>query len=362
MDYRKLLLRQGRTTMERKTVMEVKTVGRKTELDAAKGIALFLVVFGHVLHVDSRLSYWIYMFHMQAFFFLSGMTFNPWKYDRIRDFIRDKWKKRMIPYLVITMIGLLICLIRPEYRRPILERGWKDMLLWIFYYGQPKDLYVGQVWFLICLFIAEIIVYGWFRVFGNRSAAVKASSLFILAGIAMKMPEVNVWLPIGHRLPWKIDIAFCAAVFMIAGYYSVKVQLWERLKGTEWFAIPFCLWLSYYYGPKWYGYVNMCDCIYLPGPYAYPVALLGTAAILMLAMLLKRNRFLQYCGRYSMPIFAAQTFAIYWFAELLEWCTGRRFAPMDGIGIADSLWISVIVFLILAAAVYPWHLRKSAKK
>jgi len=339
--------------------MGVQTGERRTELDVAKGIALFLVVYGHVLHVDSKVSYWIYMFHMPAFFFLSGMTFNPWKYESFGMFLKDKWRKRIIPYFLITAVGLAICLLWPGYRQPVLDRGWKDMLLWIFYYGQPKELYVGQVWFLLGLFMAEMIAYGWFRMFAHRSAGMKALGLLILAWAAMEVPKVNARLFVVERLPLKIDVGLCAAVFVIGGYYSAKSQLWERLKGSEWFGIPFCLWLSYYYGPKWYGYVNMCDCIYLPGPYCYPVAFLGTAAIMLLAMLLKKNRFLQYCGRHSLLMFAAQTFVIYWVVELIRICTGKTFIPMQEIGVMDSLWISTIVFVTLAVIVYLWYYVKT---
>ena len=112
-----------------------KTSVRRTEIDVAKGFALFLVVFGHVLDRDSIWAYWIFMFHMPVFFFLSGMTFRPEKYKSLSDFLKDKWKKRIIPYFIVTFIGLAICMLRADYRQPVLERGWKDILTWIFYYG-----------------------------------------------------------------------------------------------------------------------------------------------------------------------------------------------------------------------------------
>ena len=60
--------------------METRALDRRTEIDVAKGFALFLVVFAHVLDRDSIWAYWIFMFHMPVFFFLSGMTFRPEKY------------------------------------------------------------------------------------------------------------------------------------------------------------------------------------------------------------------------------------------------------------------------------------------
>ena len=58
---------------------------RRTEIDVAKGFTLFLVVFGHLLPLNTTLFRWIFSFHMPAFFFLSGMTFRPEKYNGVRD-------------------------------------------------------------------------------------------------------------------------------------------------------------------------------------------------------------------------------------------------------------------------------------
>ena len=45
-------------------------------IDIAKGIALFLVVWGHLVPDDSTVFRIIFSFHMPLFFILSGMTLN----------------------------------------------------------------------------------------------------------------------------------------------------------------------------------------------------------------------------------------------------------------------------------------------
>ena len=48
-------------------------------IDVAKGIAIFLVVYGHTY--DGRnLHLFIYSFHMPLFFFISGLLFKENKY------------------------------------------------------------------------------------------------------------------------------------------------------------------------------------------------------------------------------------------------------------------------------------------
>ena len=186
---------------------------RRGEIDAAKGLALLSVVLGHVILLHTFPSNWIYTFHMPAFFFLSGMTFRPEKYDGLLPFLKDKARKRLLPYLGITALAFFICMLRPAYRAPVLNDGWSHQLLWIFYYTQPQNLYVGQLWFLVALFWAELMAWIWFQLAGKRHFLVKCYSVFLLALLAVRIQEINPYLPVGNRLPWKIDSALCACVF-----------------------------------------------------------------------------------------------------------------------------------------------------
>ena len=329
---------------------------RKPELDVAKGLTMFLVVFSHVYLKRTNLSNWIFMFHMPAFFLFAGMTFKPEKYIGKQQglvlFLKDKWKSRIVPYLTITMIGFLICMIRPYYRQPILDMGWRYMIKWIFYYAQPKELYIGQVWFLVGLFAAELFTYVWFLLTRNKNLGIKLLSLCIMAGLAMRMPYLNASLAFGQRLPWKLDTGLCAAVFLIVGYYLKKWNLFERCKGAEWFLCPFCLWLSYYLGPRIHGYTNICDCTYSPGPYYYMVAILGTAAIYFFAILCRRCHFWQYCGKHSLALLAMQTFLIWIVAEVINTYTGMELEPLRIPDKGISLAITVAVFMLMVLFLY----------
>lgn len=334
---------------------------RKTEIDVAKGFALFFVVLGHVLVWDHKLTLWIFMFHMPAFFFLSGMTFRPEKYPSFIILLKDKLKKRIRPYFLITFIGFAICMLRPLYRQPILDAGWHYLLMSIFFYGHPQNLYIGQIWFLTALFSSELLAWVWFRFLGKRSIALRCFSLTLLAWIAINVRRLD--LPVVHHLPWKLDSALCAVIFLIAGYYAAKTKVFDRLwaVGMGWFLIPFTLWLSYYFGPKWYGYVNLCDCVYSPGPYYFLVAFLAIAALFFTAMLCKHSRFWQYCGRYSLPMFSAQTFAIYGINEIIVRATGIAYEPRHSMPGRLGVLISIAAFALMAAFVFPWHIYKKKK-
>lgn len=281
---------------------------RRGEIDAAKGLALLSVVLGHVILLHTFPSNWIYTFHMPAFFFLSGMTFRPEKYDGLLPFLKDKARKRLLPYLGITALAFFICMLRPAYRAPVLNDGWSHQLLWIFYYTQPQNLYVGQLWFLVALFWAELMAWIWFQLAGKRHFLVKCYSVFLLALLAVRIQEINPYLPMGNRLPWKIDSALCACVFLIAGYWTAKGRLLERLR---------------------------------------------PAALVLAGDFLKKSRLLCFIGRHSLPLFAAQTFAIYLVIEGIAEVTGITYIPMFEMpGKKACLLITLAALLLMLAGLW----------
>jgi len=80
-------------------------------IDYAKGIGIFLVVFGHTLRglVNSSIldtstiivsiDQWIYSFHMPLFFYLSGLFIERSASKPLRDFFVSKFKVIAYPYL-----------------------------------------------------------------------------------------------------------------------------------------------------------------------------------------------------------------------------------------------------------------------
>lgn len=69
---------------------------RDKSIDIAKGLGIFLVVWGH-MSPPSGISMTIWLFHMPLFFLLSGMTLNL-KYDFL-DFAKNKVKSLLLPFV-----------------------------------------------------------------------------------------------------------------------------------------------------------------------------------------------------------------------------------------------------------------------
>ena len=136
-------------------------------IDSAKGIAILLVVIGHVVggytgsygipRYQEFIDYivWIiYTFHMPLFFCLSGYVYRI-SINRIsnrtgyQNFIKKKTRVLMVPYYIFSTIQILIKL--PLQGKISSVLSWKNILLLPVYA-------VDQYWFLYTLFLCFILI------------------------------------------------------------------------------------------------------------------------------------------------------------------------------------------------------------
>ena len=75
-------------------------------VDAAKGIGIILVVFGHLLYGSDvpLLNRFIYSFHMPLFFVLSGFLQKERK--RIDEYIKRVMKRLLCPFILYAIVGV----------------------------------------------------------------------------------------------------------------------------------------------------------------------------------------------------------------------------------------------------------------
>ncbi len=203
----------------------VETNTRMDWLDTVKAIGMILVYIGHC-NIPGWNKY-IYLFHMPLFFFISGYLWNKEKNQKLDSstFIKKKIKAYIIPYFKIATICFIIYGIFINFFRlggfttDFFQQLFK-YIYGIFIYSRGTVEWLPQcspIWFLTCLFCAEIIYY------------------FIMR---MKYPIIGVIFScfIGFifskciKAPWNIDNAFSAIFFL---YIGMQVrQYWKTL--TNW--------------------------------------------------------------------------------------------------------------------------------
>lgn len=113
---------------------------RDRNIDIAKGLGIFLVVWGHT----SATPEWISAFHMPLFFFLSGIFFRP--NPNWRQFLKSKSRRLLIPYIIYFYICNIFDGILHTLRNQPFD--WNDRLL---QFWAPCAM-AGPLWFLLALF------------------------------------------------------------------------------------------------------------------------------------------------------------------------------------------------------------------
>ena len=132
--------------------------GRIPAIDAAKGIGIFCIVLGHVVP-NSFVYSLLYAFHVPLFFVLSGLTYH--RSGQRRAFFIQKAKRILIPYVIFSLISILIYRVCaplfPEYDTRLLPN-----LLGMVYGNTNTGLmqWNRPLWFLPCLFVTLLLLDG----------------------------------------------------------------------------------------------------------------------------------------------------------------------------------------------------------
>jgi fucose 4-O-acetylase-like acetyltransferase len=187
-------------------------------LNTAKVITIFLVIFDHLGGNPFHSSIFINSFRMPLFFCISGYFISTQKYI-FKDFITRKFRTLVIPYFFFAIVGFLFWfLIGRKYGDDTYIPYTPTYILGIVG-AVPSKTYLGfnlPIWFLPALFSTEIIFFLYRKYFHKYSWIIVIGSFLI--GILLKHT-----LP--FRLPWGIDVAFFAVLFLQLGYYLKRKNL-----------------------------------------------------------------------------------------------------------------------------------------
>lgn len=174
-------------------------------VDAAKGIGILMVIFGHNW-LDEKYCFYFYAFHMPLFFVLAGYTMSekrlPW------EFVKQKAKALLIPYLLFAICNLLFYGILSATHNGNYD-VYSEAIAFIL---QQRHTYL---WFLPVLFLSEVFVYFLFQI-----ALFKRKRSIFLGGIIMMLISIHYWVfQMGWiNLIWNIDLVPMASAFILIGY------------------------------------------------------------------------------------------------------------------------------------------------
>lgn len=205
---------------------------RYTWLDMAKGIAIFLVVLGHLGYIPITVGKWLSSFHLPLFFVVSGILLYI-KRDSalpVRSVLAGTARGILVPYLWFSLGSVALLGVRFLLHRSELKEVTDAALASISFQGY------SVLWFLPVTFFAEMIVILLMRKINPALSAglltVTAFAVFYLydlvSGTVTDSSMIETYLAGYVCLLGKILIA---ATFMTYAYLVAALIMKSRRNG-----------------------------------------------------------------------------------------------------------------------------------
>lgn len=262
-------------------------------VDSAKGIAIFLVVWGHMTYfLPNEIRTIIYSFHMPLFFFLSGLFLK--KENSIKLLVRKRFSSLLKPYFLYAILLLLVeyffYLYYPPFYAPVSLKG---MLTATF----------TNLWFLPSLFFSLIIS---FLILSIKKTSLKIliGLLCVILGIVNNIVFKQVFphtfiLPV---LPCRIDVSLLSIPFVFMGCYFNEIK--QKVKINIVFLVLSFLILVFLNFLLTHKSIDMYACDYSNFLLFYITAVLGIFLMHEISLFLKNSVLLSYLGKNSLHIYA----------------------------------------------------------
>lgn len=203
--------------------IDLKDIRNKSQIDWVdifKGIAIVLMVAGHA---GSPINTYIYLFHMPAFIFISGYTYNGYRY-KFLEYLNKKVKVILIPMIIINIIYILFYDLSLRlgvygYLQSTATVSLIQRLNIFFHYLGTADL-GGATWFLMVLFTIEIL----FKIISDLSSKLKIYCGDIIGSSIIAMIGWK-YISTGVQLPYLFDLSLFGCIFFAIGVVARRYDI-----------------------------------------------------------------------------------------------------------------------------------------
>ena len=188
--------------------ISVENNSRIAYIDNAKGFLILCIVLGHI-YTEGGIHKLLYVFHVPAFFIISGMLFN---YSKIFEktyasILKKKTYNLLVPLVFFEILGVIVYTIR---------FGFTQSVFGFIYNTLHFNFNNGPDWFLFVLFIDEVVFIIICKIIKNR---------YVIGGIAIGSAILS--LVINSNMISKVMLGFS---FIAIGYifYGLlqKINMW----------------------------------------------------------------------------------------------------------------------------------------
>lgn len=275
---------------------------RITWIDVLKGLGMILVMFAHA-SLPSEIRKYIYTFHLPLFFCITGFLFSTKKYDNVTQFLKAKFKSLLIPYFIFSLFNYVFYLVFSRFANTVAENKLKPFLgIFIGIRGTEWTMCNGTLWFVLTLFVCEVLLYFIIRLTKNNNRKIIAVLiLFAIVGCLY-----NKY--IGIKLVWNIDVALIAITFVGMGYVIKKLDILNKIDKIIYFII--FMGLNLIFGSL-NTEVNMFYSTYGNYLYFYLAAITGTIGIVIICKKIKKSKILEFIGQNTFVYLAIHQYIIF---------------------------------------------------
>ena len=270
---------------------------RDARIDAAKGVAIALVVLGHAKGIPGEFTVLVYSFHVPLFFLLSGWLSHRRNAQTAVQTLSTLCRTLLLPYVFFFFVAYGYWLLTRQIGEKALRWGqvpWWDPLGGLLT-GIGPQLYVHPaLWFLPALFTTALTYF---------SLAKKLRPLIILAlALLLVVPWIAFFPGTGLRLPFALDVLPVALFFYACGACAGRALSLPRsipvgVALAAMLLVPW-LWLAWSNGR-----VDINQLRFGASAWKFILAsLLGTSMMLFMSPLAARSAVLRWMGRNTLLI------------------------------------------------------------
>ena len=328
-------------------------------VDAAKGFAIFCIVYGHASRDVGLLSQAFYSFHVPLCVFLSGYLYHS-KGQSLGAHLKKTGYRLLLPYFIWSIISIAIYMVMGTLAASALGaetyslgENLKAMLL-------GRSIGNAALWYLPFLFDCYLMMYGYCRFWENRDTQHR-KTLVIGIPIVFSLIALTIYSRYQYLYPLDIPFGISNACFLFfffwIGFVIRKTVTLPQEK--KWLpAALLLIALSIFCALRLNDeveYMRLTDSDYGRNIYVFYASALGSCiGICWGFKILGGGRLFSWFGRYSMGILVMHKFPILFFqvifGDLGENFGAFRFLWFLGISLLSMVmccWVAALLGKIL---------------
>lgn len=309
--------------------------GRDARIDAAKGVAIALVVLGHAKGIPGEFTILVYSFHVPLFFLLSGWLSHRRNTQTAAQASSTLGRTLLVPYAFFFFVAYGYWLLTRQIGEKALRWGqvpWWEPLGGLLT-GIGPQLYVHPaLWFLPALFTTALAYF-------FLSKKLRPSTIAVLA-LLLALLWIAYFPAVGLRLPFALDVLPIALFFYACGALAGRTL---PLPGSilaggalaALLSVPW-LWLAWSNGR-----VDINQLRFGDSSWKFVLAsLLGTSIVLSISPLAARSKILRWMGRNTLLILCTHILVFFVLSGIAS--VLGLFAAGDKPGLAWALGVSAV--------------------